>query len=82
MPSRTVQGLAEVFVKEIDRGIDGTNIKAGVIKLGVVGEHPTPLEEVGLRAAARASRATGVPIRVHTDAAHRAGERIAAILRR
>ncbi len=80
MPSRTVSGLADFFVKEIDRGIDGTNIKAGVIKIGIVAARPTPLEEVGLRAAARATRATGVPIRVHTDAAHRAGESIAAIL--
>lgn len=80
MPSRSVQGLADFFVKEIDRGIEGTDTKAGVVKLGIVGGHPTPLEEVGLRAAARASRATGVPIRVHTDALHRAGERIAAIL--
>jgi len=80
MPARTVAGLAEFFKKEIDRGIDGTSIKAGVIKIGIIAGRPTSLEEAGLRAAARASKATGVPIRIHTDAAHRAGESDAAIL--
>jgi phosphotriesterase-related protein len=45
-----------------------------------VGKDVTALEEIGLRAAARASKATGVPIRTHTDAAHRAGESHAVIL--
>jgi phosphotriesterase-related protein len=80
MLARTVAGLAEYFIHEIDRGIDGTGIKAGVIKIGIVAGHPTALEEVGLRAAARASKATGLPIRIHTDAAHRAGESDAVIL--
>ncbi|MES2253579.1 MAG: twin-arginine translocation signal domain-containing protein [Pseudomonadota bacterium] len=80
MPSRTVDGLAEFFVKEIEQGIDGTGIKAGVIKIGVIAGHPTELEETGLRAAVRASKATGLPIRIHTDAAKRAGESDAVIL--
>ena len=80
MPARTIAGLADFFKKDIDRGIDGTDIKAGVIKIGIVGKNLTPLEEIGLRAAARASKATGVPIRTHTDAAHRAGQSHAVIL--
>ncbi|MBN9554329.1 MAG: hypothetical protein J0H61_06595 [Alphaproteobacteria bacterium] len=80
MPSRTVEGLAAFFVKEIEQGIDGTGVKAGVIKIGVVAGRPTGLEETGLRAAARASKATGLPIRIHTDAARRAGESDAVIL--
>jgi phosphotriesterase-related protein len=80
MPARTIEGLAEFFAKEIDRGIDGTRIKAGVIKIGIVAGRPTALEEVGLRAAARASKATGVPIRIHADARNRAGESDAVIL--
>ena len=80
MPSHTIAGLANYFTREIDEGIDGTGIKAGVIKIGIVGSHPTSIEAVGLRAAVRASKATGVPIRIHTDAAHRAGEGIAVIL--
>lgn len=80
MPARTIAGLTEFFVKEIGQGIDGTAIKAGVIKIGIITNRPTALEETGLRAAAKASKATGVPIRTHTDAVHRAGESHAAIL--
>ena len=80
MPARTIEGLAAFFVKEIQQGIDGTEIKAGVIKVGVATRDVTALEEIGLRAAARASKATGVPIRTHTAAAQRAGESHAAIL--
>src|SRR6185503_19588309 len=50
------------------------------IKIGIITNRPTALEEIGLRAAARASKATGVPIRTHTNAALRAGESHAAIL--
>ena len=80
MPARTIEGLAEFFKKEIEQGIDGTAIKAGVIKIGIIAKTATALEEMGLRAAARASKATGMPIRTHTDAAHRAGESHAVIL--
>jgi phosphotriesterase-related protein len=80
MPAGTISGLTEFFKKEIQQGIDGTAIKAGVIKIGIITNHPTALEEIGLRAAVRASKATGVPIRIHTDAAHRAGESDAVIL--
>jgi len=80
MPARTIPGLTDYFKKEIEQGIDGTGIKAGVIKIGVVKNTVTPLEEIGLRAGVRASKATGVPIRIHTDAPNRAGESLAAIL--
>ncbi len=80
MPARTIEGLAGFFKKEIEEGIEGTGIKAGVIKVGIIAKDVTALEETGLRAAARASKATGVPIRTHTDAANRAGERHAVIL--
>ena len=80
MPSRTVAGLTKFFTEEIELGIDGTGMKAGVIKIGIEAKVPTTLEETGLRAAARASKATGVPIRIHHDAANRAGENQAAIL--
>lgn len=80
MPARTIEGLSRLFTQEIERGIDGTDIKAGVIKIGLNEGRPTTLEAVGLRAAAQVSKATGVPIRIHTHAAQHAGERIAAIL--
>ena len=80
MSSRKIEGLAEHFTKEIDRGIEDTGFKAGVIKIGIGAARPTSLEEMGLRAAARAGKATGVPIRIHTNAADRAGESVAVIL--
>jgi len=80
MPAHTVEGLTAFFQKEIEQGIDGTSIKAGVIKIGIVGQAPTALEEIGLRAAARASKATGAPIRIHTRAAEHAGATHAVIL--
>ena len=80
MPSRTIEGLAAFFTREIQQGIDGTAIKAGVIKIGIIAGKPTALEEIGLRAGARASKATGAPIRIHTHAADRAGENLAPIL--
>ena len=36
MPARTIVGLAEFFIKEIEHGIDGTGIKPGVIKIGII----------------------------------------------
>ena len=80
MPSRTIAGLAKYFVKEIEQGIDGTAIKAGVIKIGIVGKEPTALEETGLRAAVRAGKATGAPIRIHTHSVDRAADHLLPIL--
>src|SRR6266581_1440601 len=59
MPARTIEGLTGFFIEEIEQGIGGTGIKAGVIKIGIITNHLTDLEEIGLRAAARASKATG-----------------------
>jgi phosphotriesterase-related protein len=80
MPARDLEGLAAFFAREITHGIDGTAIKAGVIKIGIVGGTPTALEETGLRAAVRAARATGAPIRIHTHSVDRAGDSLAVIL--
>jgi phosphotriesterase-related protein len=80
MPARSIEGLADFFQREIRAGIDGTAIKAGVIKIGIVGAAPTPLEETGLRAAVRAAKATGAPLRIHTHATDRAADRLVPIL--
>jgi phosphotriesterase-related protein len=79
MQARTADELAEFFVLEIERGIEGTDIKAGVIKIATDHEGVTPFLEHALRAAARASKATGIPITTHTNAADRTGEKQAAI---
>ena len=76
----TVEQIAEGFIREIEQGIEGAGIKAGVIKAAAVAAAVTPAEEKGFKAAARASTATGVPIETHTDAGNRGGETQAAIL--
>lgn len=77
MSSRTVEELTDFFIKEIDRGIEDTDIKAGVIKVAT--EEMTPDREKILRAAARASKATGTPIETHSMATTRGGEKQAEI---
>jgi phosphotriesterase-related protein len=77
---RPVEALTEFFVAEIERGIDGTDIQAGVIKVATANDLVTPPEERALRAAARASKVTGVRIATHTHARLRGGEKQAEIL--
>ena len=68
--------IADVYIKEITEGVGDAGVKPGFIKCatGVLKNeagrpHITPYEEMCLRAAARASKATGVPISTHTDEA-------------
>lgn len=62
----TVADIAEVIIRDLTEGIDGTNIKAGVI--GEIGtwDPIQPNEEKVLRGVAEAHRKTGAPIVVHT----------------
>ena len=59
--------MAEIFEREIRDGIGATEIRAGVIKVATGEGKVTPYEESVLRAAARAHKATGVPITTHTE---------------
>lgn len=72
---RTVEDITELLIREIDQGIEDTDIKAGVIKVATRSAGVTPSEEKVLKAAARASKATGVPIETHTHARLRGGEK-------
>jgi phosphotriesterase-related protein len=64
---RSVDEIADIYVTEIERGVGGTGIRAGIIKAGTGPSAITPNEENALRAAARAARATGVNITTHTS---------------
>jgi phosphotriesterase-related protein len=79
MKARSAEELTDFFTLEIERGIEGTDIKPGVIKVATDHEGVTPFLDKALRAAARASKATGVPVTTHTYAADRIGEKQAAI---
>jgi len=59
--------LAERFAAEVHDGMDGTEIRAGLIKAGASYHHVTAFEAEVLEAAAEAHRRTGAPIGVHTQ---------------
>jgi phosphotriesterase-related protein len=77
--SRSVQEIAATFIREIEQGIDGTDIRAGVIKVAARSGVMTPAEAKVFRAAARASQATGISGQTHTNSSERGGEAQAAI---
>jgi len=62
---RGIDRIADIFVREIETGIGGTGIKAGVIKVANDAEGVTPQAERVLRGAARALKRTGCPISTH-----------------
>ncbi len=72
---------AEIFVREIEVGIDDTDIRAGAIKVASDAEGVTPDAELLLRAAARASKRTGCPISTHHWAPAEVGRRQVEVLR-
>jgi phosphotriesterase-related protein len=67
--------IADIFVREIEVGIDDTAIKAGVIKVANDAEGVTPQAEPVLRGAARALKRTGCPISTHHWAPKEVGRR-------
>ncbi len=71
--------VASLYIRELEQGIDGTDIRAGVIKVANDEGGVTERGEVVLRAAARAHLATQAPIFTHTWAPERIGEQQIAI---
>ncbi len=67
--------IADVFIHEIQEGMGPKRIRAGVIKVANDQEGITPPAELVLRAAARACKATGVPITTHQWAPDEIGRR-------
>jgi phosphotriesterase-related protein len=66
--SRTDTDLVDEMVSDLTDGVDGTGIRAGVIKVGSSHNRITPDEERMIRAAAVVQRETGAPISTHTTA--------------
>jgi len=66
---RSSDEMARVFIHDINVGIQGGEIKAGILKVASQGDEVansvTPFNDVCLRAIARAHRATGVTITTH-----------------
>jgi phosphotriesterase-related protein len=72
--------IADLYVREIEVGIEGTGIKAGIIKVASDEGGVTPAQEVVLRAAGQAQVRTGVPISTHTWSPDRVGDEQVRIL--
>jgi phosphotriesterase-related protein len=71
--NREIDELVEVFVHDIEEGIQGTDVKAAFVKSAV--DEPGITEDVEkvLRACARASKRTGRPIMSHSHPASGTG---------
>lgn len=59
--------IFEMMITELTKGIEGTDIKAGVIKLASSQGEITPTEEIFFKAAARAQKESGCVIITHTQ---------------
>jgi len=73
--------LAGCFIRELTKGISGTDVKAGILKAASDVDGVTPEEEVILRGVARAHVETGVPIILHSYAPGQVGREQLAILK-
>jgi phosphotriesterase-related protein len=65
--------MIQLFVDDIEQGIQGTGVKAGILKCAVDEPGMTHGVERVLRAVAQAHRRTGVPISTHTHAETKRG---------
>jgi 5-phospho-D-xylono-1,4-lactonase len=74
--NKSVNDIADELVKDVTEGMNGTNVRAGVLKAGSSLNKITPNEEKMLRGAARAQRETGALISTHTEAGTMALEQI------
>lgn len=64
---RDTNSLADLLVRELTEGVEGTGIRAGIIgEIGTERYHITPAQERVFRAAARAQRRTGACVMTHT----------------
>lgn len=66
--NRGIDHMAELFVRDVQQGIQGTGIRAAILKCATDEPGLTPGVEKVLRAVARAHKETGVPICTHTHA--------------
>jgi phosphotriesterase-related protein len=71
----SVPELADMLVRDLEEGVDGTGIRAGIIgEIGTDIDFLTPAQERVFRAAARAQLQTGVAISTHCQRTGRLGQ--------
>jgi phosphotriesterase-related protein len=80
LDERSDEELYEELVHEITVGINGTDVRAGVIKVGTSRDRATDVEARVLRAAGRTQVATGVSVTTHTTDGTAALEQLAVLV--
>jgi predicted metal-dependent phosphotriesterase family hydrolase len=75
------RALVDGLVRELTVGMDGTDVRAGVVKVGSSLDRVTDAEARVIRAAAAAQRQTGAPITTHTTAGTAAMAQVRALER-
>ena len=68
-----IDRAVDILEKECIEGINGTDIKPGIIKCATEAPDLSPMNEAFLRTAARLHARTGLPIMTHANAFHRNG---------
>jgi phosphotriesterase-related protein len=71
---KSAEELSELWAREIEESIEGTSLRAGVIKVGMDYMHIMPVEEKCIMAALEAHKRTRAPISVHTTMGTMASE--------
>ena len=77
--ARDVESLAEEFIADLTIGMDGTEARAGVIKVGTSLDEITPVEVASIEAAGKAHQRSGAPVTTHTEAGTMALEQVEAL---
>jgi phosphotriesterase-related protein len=72
--------MVDMFVGDIENGITGTGVRAGLLKCAIDHQGMTRGVERVMRAVAQAHRRTGVPITVHTHPASQQGLAVKKVL--
>jgi len=65
--------ITKLLVDDIEKGMQGTKIKASIIKCATHDPNLTAMNKILLGVCARAHLYTGVPISTHTQAIHKSG---------
>ena len=73
--------MAREFVRDVEEGFRGTDVKAGILKCAADFEGVTERLEVMARAAARAHNETGIPMMVHSHPTRQVARRQIEIFR-
>ncbi|HYO89241.1 MAG TPA: hypothetical protein VER79_11370 [Candidatus Limnocylindrales bacterium] len=72
----TVTQIADALIRDVCDGIDGTSVRAGILKAGTSLNKITPNEDKIMQAVAIAQRETGAAISTHTEAGTMALEQV------